>query len=87
LKNFTFTSRYTYNKVENNGAIINDYAFLDLDLTYQKKDSKWEYSFEMTNALDTNALNTNNGTNLLFTSTSTYVIQPRFTVLSIKYNL
>jgi hypothetical protein len=86
LKNFTFTSRYTYNKVKNNDVVINDYAFLDLDLTYQKKDSKWEYSLEMTNALDTKALNTNTGNNI-FTSTSTYVIQPRFTVLSIKYNL
>ena len=86
LKNFTFTSRYTYNKVKNNSVLINDYSFLDLDLTYQKKDSKWEYSLEMTNALDTKALNSNSG-NTIFTSTSTYVIQPRYTVFSIKYNL
>ena len=86
LKNFTFTSRYTYNKVKNNNVLINDYSFLDLDLTYQKKNSKWEYSLEMTNALDTKALNTNSGNNI-FTSTSIYVIQPRYTVLSIKYNL
>jgi len=86
LKSFTFTSRYTYNKVKNNDVLINDYSFLDLDLTYQKKDSKWEYSLEMTNAFDTNALNRNSG-NSIFTSTSTYVIQPRFAVFSVKYNL
>jgi hypothetical protein len=86
LKNFTFTSRYTYNKVKNNNVLINEYSFLDLDLTYQKKNSKWEYSLDMTNALDTKALNSNSG-NTIFTSTSTYVIQPRYAVFSIKYNL
>ena len=86
LKNFTFTSRYTYNKVKNNDILINEYSFLDLDLTYQKKNSKWEYSIDVTNALDTKALNSNSG-NTIFTSTSTYVIQPRYAVFSIKYNL
>ena len=86
LKNFTFTSRYTYNNYKNETRTLNNYSFLDLDLTYQKKDSKWEYSLEMTNALNTLSINRDNS-NAIFNSTSTYVIQPRFTVFSIKYNL
>ena len=86
LKNFTFTSRYTYNNYKNETQTLNNYSFLDVNLTYQKKNSKWEYSLEMTNALDTASINRDN-TNAIYTSTSTYVIQPRFTVFSIKYNL
>jgi hypothetical protein len=86
LKNFTFTSRYTYNNYKNETQTLNNYSFLDLDLTYQKKDSKWEYSLEMTNAFNTTSINRDN-TNAIFNSTSTYVIQPRFTVFSVKYNL
>lgn len=86
LKNFTFASRYTYNNYKNEERTINNYSFLDFDLTYQKKDSKWEYTLEMTNALNTTSINRDNS-NAIFNSTSAYIIQPRFTVLSIKYNL
>ncbi|MFN0728079.1 hypothetical protein [Polaribacter gochangensis] len=51
LKNFTFTSRYTYNNYKDETKTINNYSFLDL--TYQKKGSKWEYSLETTNAFNT----------------------------------
>ena len=86
LKNFTFTSRYTYNNYKNETQTLNNYSFLDLDVTYQKKNSKWEYSLEMTNALDTTSINRDT-TNSIYTSTSSYIIQPRYTVFSIKYNL
>ncbi len=86
LKNFTFTSRYTYNNYKNETQTLNNYSFLDVNLTYQKKNSKWEYSLEMTNALDTASINRDN-TNAIYTSTSSYVIQPRISVFSIKYNL
>ena len=52
----------------------------------KKKDSKWEYTLGITNILDTESLNQDN-TNTLFTSTSEYFIQPRYVVLSIKYDL
>lgn len=86
LKNFTFTSRYTYNNYKDEVRTINNYSFLDLDLTYQKKDSKWEYTLEVTNALNTTSINRDN-TNAIYNSTSSYIIQPRYTVLSVKYNL
>ena len=86
LKNFTFTSRYTYNNYKNETQTLNNYSFLDLDLTYQMKDSKWEYSMEVTNALNTTSIN-RDSSNAIFNNTSSYVIQPRFAVFSIKYNL
>ena len=86
LKNFTFTSRYTYYDYKNETQTLNNYSFLDLDLTYQKKESKWEYSLEMTNAFDTTSIN-RDSTNAIFNSTSTYVVQPRFMVFTVKYNL
>ena len=86
LKEFIFTSRYTYNKVVNDGTTIDEYGFLRADLTYQKKDSKWEYKLGVTNLLNTKALN-QNSSNDIFVSNSTYVIQPRIAVFSVKYNL
>ena len=86
LKEFVFTSRYTYNKVVNDGTTIDEYGFLRADITYQKKDSKWEYKLGVTNLLNTKALN-QNSSNDIFVSNSTYVIQPRIAVFSVKYNL
>lgn len=86
LKSFTFTSRYTYNNYQNQTETLNSFSFLDLNLNYQKKDSKWEYALEMTNALNTTSINRDT-TNAIYTSTSAYVIQPRYTVFTITYNL
>ena len=86
LKSFTFTSRYTYNNYQNQTQTLNNFSFLDLNLNYQKKDSKWEYTLEMTNALNTTSINRDT-TNAIYTSTSAYVIQPRYTVFTITYNL
>ncbi|WP_299125214.1 TonB-dependent receptor [uncultured Tenacibaculum sp.] len=86
LKEFIFTSRYTYNNVVNNGTSIDSYGFLRADLTYQKKDSKWEYKVGVTNLLNSKGLN-QNSSNDIFVTNSTYVIQPRIGVLSVKYNL
>ncbi len=86
LKEFIFTSNYTYNKVLNNGTTIDSYGFLRVDLTYQKKDSKWEYKIGVTNLLNSTSLN-QNSSNDIFVSNSTYVIQPRIAMFSLKYNL
>ena len=37
LKNFTFTSRYTYNNYKNEERTLNNYSFLDLDLRIKRK--------------------------------------------------
>jgi len=86
LKSFTFNADYSYYNYKNEQETINNYSFLDASLAYQKKDSKWEYKVGITNILDTGSLNQDN-TNSLYTSTSEYFIQPRYTVFSIKYDL
>jgi hypothetical protein len=80
-KGFLLKSSYSYTK-----TTLNEYSFWDADLFYQKPNSKWEYKLSVTNILDTKSINQDNF-NELYNSTSSYVIQPRYWILSIKYNL
>ncbi len=81
-----FTTQYTYNNYRNESETLNTYSFWDADLTYQKKDSKWEYQIQVTNLLGTTSLNQDT-TNDIFNSISSYVIQPRYATFNVKYNL
>ena len=89
LDAFSFTSEYNffhnYNKSK---TIDSEYDFLTASLVYQKKDSKWEWKLSGTNLLDTKSLDTNSFSQLGGTSNfSSYRVQPRFLILSLKYNL
>lgn len=86
LKSFTFKADYSYFNYRNETETINNYSFLDASLAYQKKDSRWEYTIGVTNILDTKSLNQDNSSVGLI-STSEYFIQPRYAVLSVKYDL
>ncbi|MBC8753256.1 carboxypeptidase regulatory-like domain-containing protein [Kordia sp. YSTF-M3] len=86
LKSFIFTADYSYNNYKSEERTINSYSFLKAELSYQKKDSKWEYTVSGTNLLNTKSLNQDNSNDFL-TSTSEYFIQPRYVILSLKYNL
>lgn len=86
LKSFVFKADYSYFNYRNETETINNYSFLDASLAYQKKDSKWEYRLGVTNILDTKSLNQDNSSVGLI-STSEYFIQPRYAVLSVKYDL
>lgn len=89
LNSFSFTSEYNFFHNRNKSKTIEtEYDFLNASLIYQKKDSKWEYKIAATNLLDTRALNDNSFSQLGGSSTfSSYVVQPRFVTLSLKYNL
>ena len=89
LKAFSFTSEYNffhnYNKSK---TIDSEYDFLSANIMYQKKDSKWEWKLSGTNLLDTKSLDSNSFSQLGGTSTfSSYKVQPRYLILSLKYNL
>jgi hypothetical protein len=86
LKSFIFTADYSYTNYKSEERTINSYSFLKAELSYQKKDSKWEYTVSGTNLLNTKSLNQDNSNDFL-TSTSEYFIQPRYFILSLKYNL
>ena len=85
-RDLIFNTKYTYNNYRNQSETLNDFSFWDADLTYQKKDSKWEYKMMVTNILDTKSLN-QDSSNTIFNSSSAYIIQPRYITFSVKYNL
>lgn len=87
LESFSFVSEYEYYHYYNNEKTVdNEYDFLSASLIYQKKDSKWEYKISATNLLNTTSLN-DDSFSQFSTRTSQYVVQPRYIILSLKYNL
>ncbi|MEZ4853595.1 carboxypeptidase regulatory-like domain-containing protein [Flavobacterium sp.] len=89
LDAFSFVSEYSFYHNQNKAKTIDtEYDFLSASLLYQKKDSKWEWKLAGTNLLNTKALNTNSFNQLGGTSSfSSYIVQPRYLILSLKYNL
>ncbi|WP_310555922.1 carboxypeptidase-like regulatory domain-containing protein [Flavobacterium sp.] len=87
LDAFSFVSEYEYYHYTNNSKTVdNEYDFLSASLIYQKKNAKMEYKLSATNILNTTSLNDDNFNQSRF-STSQYVVQPRYIMLSLKYNL
>jgi len=93
LKNFILTTDYSYynykSTFENSAnETINTYSFLNADLYYQQKDSKWEFKVSVNNLTNNTSLNTDSYNEITDSnSTSLYFIQPRFWMFSVKYNL
>jgi hypothetical protein len=88
LDSFSFVAEYEYYHYTNNKKTVNnEYDFLSTSLIYQKtKDSKLEYKISATNILNTKTLNDDSFTQFS-TRTSQYTVQPRYVILSLKYNL
>lgn len=88
LKSFSFVSEYEfYHYYNEDKSVENEYDFLSASLIYQKtKDSKWEYKISATNLLNTTSLNDDNFSQFS-TRTSQYRVQPRYVMLTLKYNL
>lgn len=86
---FSFVAEYDfyhYRGGSDDFDVDNEYDFLDTSLIYQKKDSKWEYKLSATNLLNTASLNDDNF-NQFRSSTSQYIVQPRYLIFSIRYSL
>jgi hypothetical protein len=86
---FSFTAEYEfyhYTSDDDDFPVDNEYDFLSASLIYQKKDSHWEYKLSGTNLLNTTSLNDDNFSQFR-TSSSRYLVQPRYLIFSIKYNL
>jgi hypothetical protein len=69
-------------------TVNTEYDFLTASLSYKKKDSKFEYKINATNLLNTTSIN-DSSFNALGGSTnfSSYYVQPRYLLFSLKYNL
>jgi hypothetical protein len=84
---FSFVSEYEFNHYYNKANTVdNEYDFLSASLIYQKKNAKMEYKISGTNLLNTTSLNDDNFSQFS-TRTSQYVVQPRYIIFSMKYNL
>ena len=87
LDSFSFVTNYDYNSYYNSDKSVNNsFDVLTSSLIYQKKGSNLEYKISGTNLLDTTSLNDDNFTQFA-TRTSQYVVQPRYIIFSLKYNL
>ena len=87
LDGFSFvTDCQFYHYFNADKTIDTKYQFFNASLNYQKKDSKFEYKIAATNLLNTTSLNSNNF-NQFNISTSQYIVQPRYIIFSLKYNL
>ncbi|BAO77383.1 carboxypeptidase-like regulatory domain-containing protein [Winogradskyella sp. PG-2] len=86
IKDFSFTSDYSFYNYSDDQQTLNSYSFLNANLYYRKKDSKWEYRLGVKNILNTQSIN-QNSYNEAFSTTSEYYVQPRYGFLTVKYNL
>ncbi|NDI99905.1 TonB-dependent receptor [Flavobacterium sp. LaA7.5] len=84
---FTVKVDYEYNHYYNSDRTSdNEYDFLGAEVMYRKKDSHWEFKVEGTNLLNTTSLN-DDSFNQFSTYTSRYRVQPRYLLLTVRYNL
>ncbi|PKP13321.1 MAG: TonB-dependent receptor [Bacteroidetes bacterium HGW-Bacteroidetes-3] len=89
LKNFILTADYSYYNYKNNeNTVKNTYSFLNANLYYQQKNSKWEFKISANNLTDNTSMNTDSYNEISDSNTtSLYFIQPRIYMFSVKYNL
>jgi len=85
-KGFVFTADYSYNYYRDENVTLNEYRFLEADLSYNKDGSKWEFGIGVTNLFNDTSIN-RDSFNQLYSQTRSYVIQPRYTVFRLKYDL
>ena len=87
LKGFILLADYDYYFYRDKANTLrNEFGFFNASLTYQKKDSKWEYGIHGTNLTNNQVIN-NDSFNDFFFRTSAYVVQPRFLVFRVRYEL
>ena len=89
LSSFVLTADYSYYNYKNDEKTIeNTYSFLNSDLYFQKKDSKWEFKLSGKNLTNNTSINRDSYNEIVDSnSTSLYYVQPRMFLLTAKYNL
>lgn len=84
LDGFIFLADYSFFDYRLGSTSLNKYDDLSMSLLYNKKDSKWEFGLQATNLLNNGSINSDNFSGITQTTTS-YIIQPRFIFLTLKY--
>lgn len=86
LKHLTLKADYSFYNYSDEDRSLNTYQFLNADLYYQKGDSPWEYRLGVSNILNTNSINNSSFADN-YSTTTEYVVQPRYWIVTLKYNL
>ncbi len=86
LKDFVLTADYNLNLVTDGFNNTNTYDFLNANLYYQKEGSSWEFKTSAINLLDTKSINDNYFSADL-NNTSQYIVQPRYLMFTVTYDL
>ncbi len=86
-KGLKLNADYTYNTYLNQASgIRSDFEFLNAFLSYQGKSSPWEVRLSVWNILDTRSIRRDSFSENLI-STYAYLVQPRYGILSVKFDL
>ncbi len=86
-KGFKLNADYTYNTYLNqNMATRSDFEFLNAFVSYQKVSSPWEFRLAVWNILDTRAIRRDSFSENLI-STYSYLVQPRYGIVTIKWDI
>ena len=87
LKNFTLVADYEYNNYRSKDKQTkSNYDFLNASLYYQAEGSKFEFKISSNNITNTTSLNQDNFSDYVIT-TSQYLVQPRFLMFTLKYDI
>ena len=87
FKGLKLKADYTYNTYLNQAtATQSDFDFLNAFLIYQGNKSPWEFKLSVWNILDTRAIRRDSFSENLI-STFSYLVQPRYGLLTVKYDL
>jgi hypothetical protein len=86
VKGFVFRADYSYNYYRDENVTLNEYRSGEADLSYNKDGSKWEFGISVTNIFNDTSIN-RDSFNQLYSQTRSYIIQPRYTVFRLKYDL
>jgi hypothetical protein len=87
LKDFILVADYKYNSFKNKeNGLENTYDFLNADIYYQKEGSSWEFKASAINLLDVKNIS-EDVFSVFSRSTSEYIVQPRYLMFSVKYDL
>lgn len=87
LKNFTLVADYETNHYRSKNKLTKStYDFLNASLYYQAEGSKFEFKISGNNLTNTTSLNQDNFSDYVITA-SQYFVQPRFLMLTLKYDI
>ncbi|MDI1324931.1 MAG: carboxypeptidase-like regulatory domain-containing protein [Algoriphagus sp.] len=86
-KGLKLKADYTYNSYLNQArGVRSDYEFLNSFLSYQGKKSPWEFRISVWNMLDTRSIRRDSFSENLI-STYAYLVQPRYGLITVKFEL